>query len=175
MDRPSFGNCLLSIGAFGMGPALGVALNPDELSFNHRRRPPQATWSEAAAGHAVGTGPSMVPFRWPFSSRSSSLLSTRTRCVRRNRGRDRGRVEAPLRRSAIRRDVDGVLPVYRRSIGTASGTQDEFVAEIKADGVACHIGASMSMPGLLPRRLDSRSYESGQNAGEGCRRDESGI
>ena len=79
-----------------------------------------------------------------------------------DRGCVRGCAQALLRRSAVRRAGGGVPPVYRRSIGTASCTQDEFVAEIEAVGVVCHIGTSNQIPGLIPRSWGSRSYEMGK-------------
>ena len=55
--------------------------------------------------------------------------------------------------------------MYRRSIGTASCMMGDFVAEIGVSRPICHTGASDSIPGLVPRRLDSGSYESGHSAG----------
>ena len=75
-----------------------------------------------------------------------------------DRGRARDRAEAPLRRSAIRRVVDGVPPVYRRSRGTASCRLVDFVAEIGPLGIVCHIRASSPIPGLVPSLLDSLSF-----------------
>ena len=165
MDRASFGNCILSIGAFWMGPASGVALNPG-------RSVAQSPWSASAGSLERGGGGSRCRHWSSDGFLSSAILVPllvvaldSARCVRRNHGRARDRVEAPLTGPDIREARCGALPVYRRSIGTTSCIQDEVVAEIKADGVICHIRASMSIPGLLPRRPDSRSYESGQNAG----------
>ena len=75
------------------------------------------------------------------------------------------RAEAPLTGSAVKRASGSALPVYRRSIGTASCNRDEFVAENGVKRPICHIGASDSIPGLVPRLPDRLSYESGQSAG----------
>ncbi len=55
--------------------------------------------------------------------------------------------------------------MYRGSIGTTSCGESDFVAETGVNGTTCHIGASISIPGLVPPLQDSRSYESGQSAG----------
>jgi len=70
-------------------------------------------------------------------------------------GRARGCAQAPLTGPAFLRAFGGALPVYRRSIGTASCRVGEFVAEIGAVGVACHIEASNRIPGLVPRSRGS--------------------
>ncbi len=75
------------------------------------------------------------------------------------------RRQAPLRRREIAGVADGVIPVYRRSHGTASCSSGGSVAEIGVYGVVCYIGVSNSIPVLLPPLQDSASYGSGQNAG----------
>ena len=75
------------------------------------------------------------------------------------------RRQAPLRRREIAGVADGVIPVYRRSHGTASCSSGGSVAEVGVYGVVCYIGVSNSIPVLLPPLQDSASYRSGQNAG----------
>ena len=73
-------------------------------------------------------------------------------------GRARGCAQSPSEGRRIRRAAGGVLPVYRRSIVTASCNQDEFVAEIGVNRSVCHIRASNPIPGLVPPLLDRFSF-----------------
>ena len=59
--------------------------------------------------------------------------------------------------------------MYRRLHGAASCRMVDSLAEIGVSGASCHIGVSNLNPVLLPPLQDSRSYESGQNAGGGLR------
>ena len=83
----------------------------------------------------------------------------------RHGARARDRAEVPITGSAVKRAAGGVIPVYRRSTGTASCMMGVFVAENGVKRPICHIGASDSIPGLVPRLPDRLSYESGQSAG----------
>ncbi len=59
-------------------------------------------------------------------------------------------------------NVQGALPVYRRTRGAASCRLGASVAEIGVNGAVCHIGASNLIPVLLPRSWGSGSYEVGK-------------
>ena len=85
----------------------------------------------------------------------------------------RARVQAPFTEHEIRRSGRGVVPVYSKTHGAASGRSVDFVAEIGVNGTACYIGASNSILGLFPPLPDRRSYENGQDVGGLCGRYES--
>lgn len=83
--------------------------------------------------------------------------------------RARGCAQPPLRRPDIWQSAGSVPPVYRRSSGTAIFSVGDFVAEIEAVGVPCHIRASNPIPGLVPRSWGSPSYEMGKVEHRGLR------
>ena len=77
-------------------------------------------------------------------------------------GPSRSSAQALLTGLEIRVDVQGALPVYRRTRGAASCRLGDSVAEIGVNGAVCHIGASNLIPVLLPRSWGSGSYEVGK-------------
>ena len=80
---------------------------------------------------------------WPISGGQRTKQGSRT---------------APLTGREIRRVVGSVIPVYRRMHGAASCGLGDSVAEIGVNGASCYIGASNSIPVLLPPLQDNRSF-----------------
>ena len=82
-----------------------------------------------------------------------------------------GPARSPPTRRENGRVVRRVVTVYRKARGAVNCGSVDPVAEIGVNEPFCHMAVSNVIPGFLPRLSDSRSYESGQNAGGRVRPD----
>ena len=131
MDSPSASNCLFRNPCTADLPLFASLMTrvPHSIGI------PSYTLSILSIREQAVKMPVQINLK--VSSIGQHCVPRKRRALRRERGLSRGSSTGPVRRCEFPGIGGGVIPLYRRSHGEVSCTQDDFVAEIRANGAAC--------------------------------------